>query len=229
LVFPAPGKYLALYSDPTYNNEANSMKLYESRSPNARRVNLFLAEKGVDLPREEVNIQTGENLMVEHKIRNPMGRVPVLELDNGEYLSESVAICRYLEGLHLTPNLFGETPEDMANVEMWNRRAEQNYFLEITGAFRNISGFFKDRETPVAEWGEQCAARAISNLVIFDDHLGVHDYLVLGRFSVADITFGVALDFTSLVRKITGKPFPFPANVQAYQDRLRSRPTWSIQ
>ena len=205
------------------------MKLYESRSPNARRVNLFLAEKGVDLPREDVNIQSGENLMVKHKMRNAMGRVPVLELDSGEYLSESVAICRYLEGLHPNPNLFGETHEDLATVEMWNRRAEQNYFLELTGAFRNISGFFKDRETPVAEWGEQCAARAISNLVIFDDHLGLHDYLALDRFSVADITFGVALDFTALVRKLTDKPFPFPANVKAYQDRLRSRSTWAVQ
>ena len=205
------------------------MKLYESRSPNARRVNLFLAEKGADLPREDVNIQSGENLRAEHKTRNPMGRVPVLELDNGEHLSESVAICRYLEGLHPNPNLFGETPEAMATVEMWNRRAEQNYFLELTGAFRNISGFFKDRETPVVEWGEQCVGRAVSSLAIFDDHLNEHEYLALDRFSIADITFGVALDFTSLVRKLTGKPFLFPANVKAYQDRLRSRSTWATQ
>ena len=205
------------------------MKLYESRSPNARRVSLFLAEKGVDLPREQVNIQSGENLQAEHKLRNPVGRVPVLELDDGEYLSESVAICRYLEGLHPAPNLFGETAEDLAHVEMWNRRAEQNYFLELTAAFRNISGFFKDREMPVPEWGEQCAERAVSNLAIFDDHLAKHEYLALDRFSIADITFGVALDFTSLVRKLTEKPFPFPASVQAYQDRLRSRPSWSTQ
>jgi len=205
------------------------MKLYESRSPNARRVNIFLAEKGTDLPREEVNIQTGDNLLAEHQTRNPMGRVPVLELDNGEYLSESVAICRYLEGLHPAPNLFGETSEDMAYVEMWNRRAEQNYFMELTGAFRNISGFFKDRETPVPEWGEMCAERAVTNLAIFDDHLARHEYLALDRYSIADITFGVALDFTSLVRKLTEKPFPFPANIQAYQDRLRSRPAWSSQ
>ncbi|MGI9325314.1 MAG: glutathione S-transferase family protein [Pseudomonadales bacterium] len=205
------------------------MKLYESRSPNARRVNLFLAEKGADLPREEVNIQAGENRQPDHRSRNPMGRVPVLELDNGEYLSESVAICRYFEGTHPTPNLFGESAEELAQVEMWNRRAEQNYFLELTGAFRNISGFFKDRETPVPEWGEQCAERALANLAIFDDHLAKHDYLALDRFTIADITFGVALDFTSLVRKLTEKPFPFPTHIQAYQDRLRSRPTWSTQ
>ena len=127
------------------------------------------------------------------------------------------------------PNLFGETAEDMAQIEMWHRRAEQNYFLELTGAFRNISGFFKDRETPVPEWGEQCAERAVSNLAIFDAHLQEHDYLALNRFSIADITFGVALDFTSLVRKLTKKPFTFPANIQSYQERLRARPTWSVQ
>lgn len=106
-------------------------------------MNLLLAEKGVDLPRVDVHIQSGENLTAKDKMRNAMGRVPVLELDSGEYLSESVAICRYLEGLHPNPNLFGETREDLATVEMWNRRAEQDYFLELTGAFRNISGFFE--------------------------------------------------------------------------------------
>ena len=135
------------------------MKLYESRSPNARRVNIFLAEKGVDLERQEVDIQSGENIESAHKARNPVGRVPVLELDNGEYLSESVAICRYIEGLHPTPNLFGETAEEMAKIEMWHRRAEQNYFLELTSAFRNITGFFKDRETQ-CQHGGSCALSA---------------------------------------------------------------------
>jgi glutathione S-transferase len=205
------------------------MKLYESRSPNARRVNIFLAEKGVDLERQEVDIQSGENIESAHKARNPVGRVPVLELDNGEYLSESVAICRYIEGLHPTPNLFGETAEEMAKIEMWHRRAEQNYFLELTSAFRNITGFFKDRETPVPAWGELCAERAVTNLAFFDDQLATHDYLALDRFTIADITFGVALDFTSLVRKLTEKPFTFPSNVGLYQQRLRSRNSWGAQ
>ena len=206
-----------------------SMKLYESRSPNARRVNIFLAEKGVDLPRQEVDIQAGDNLQPQHRARNPMGRVPVLELDSGDYLSESIAICRYLEGVYPQPNLFGETPEELAFVEMWQRRAEINYFTEVTAAFRNISGFFKDRETPVLDWGEQCAERAVNNLAIFDAHLSEHDYLALDRFTIADITLGVALDFTSLARKLTEKPFPFPERVQAYQKRLRERPSWAAQ
>lgn len=205
------------------------MKLYESRSPNARRVNIFLAEKGVEIPREEVNIQVGENLKPEHRARNPVGRVPVLELDDGEFLSESAAICRYIEGLYPEPNLFGADFAEMAVVEMWHRRAEHNYFLELTAAFRNITGFFKDRETPVAAWGEVCAERAAANLTFFDDHLASHDYLALDRFTVADILFGVALDFTSLVRKLTDKPFTFPANVQNYQNRLRERPSWAAQ
>ena len=205
------------------------MKLFESRSPNARRVNIFLMEKGVDVEREQVDIQAGDNLKAEHLARNPTGRVPVLELDSGEHLAESVAICRYLEGLHPQPNLFGTNAEEMAFVEMWNRRAEHNYFLEVTSALRNIAGFFKDREQPVAEWGEQCAQRAQANLEFFDARLRTNDYLALNRFTVADITFGVALDFTAFVRKHTGKALEFPAAVARYQARLRERPAWRAQ
>lgn len=203
------------------------MKLYESPSPNARRVQIFMAEKGVDIPREAVDIRAGENLGDEYKAKNPAGRVPVLELDDGSFLSESVAICRYLEGQHPSPNLFGETPLEMAVIEMWNRRAELNYFLEVAGAFRNISGFFKDRETCVPEWGELCAERAIGNLAFFDRQLSQSEYLAGDRFSVADITFGAAVDFTGMVSKMTKKEFPIPGNVKRWHDNITQRASWA--
>ena len=144
------------------------MKLYESPSPNARRVQVFMAEKGIDCERVPVDIRAGENISAEYLAKNPGGRVPMLELDDGTFLSESVAICRYLEGLHPEPNLFGTTPLESALIEMWQRRVELNFMAEVAGAFRNITGFFKDRETCVAEWGQVCAEKAAKSIHMFD-------------------------------------------------------------
>jgi len=136
------------------------MKLYEAESPNALRVWIFMAEKGIEIPRVPVDIFKGGNLEPAYLAMNPMGRVPVLELDDGTYLSESVAICRYLEGVQPEPNLFGTDALEMARIEMWNRRAEFNFFANVAMAFRNLTGIFKDRETCVAEWGKVAAAEA---------------------------------------------------------------------
>ena len=119
------------------------MKLHESPSPNARRVHVFMAEKGIELERAAVDIRGGENLSEAYLAKNPGGRVPMLELDDGTCIGESVAICRYLEGLHPEPNLFGEGPLETAQVEMWQRRAELNFMFEVAGAFRNITGFLQ--------------------------------------------------------------------------------------
>ena len=127
------------------------MKLYESPSPNARRVHIFMAEKGIDCERVAVDIRGGENLSADYKAKNPAGRVPLLELDDGTCIGESVAICRYLEALNPEPNLFGTQPIEIAQIEMWQRRSELNFMMNVANAFRNITGFFKDRETPVKE------------------------------------------------------------------------------
>ena len=119
------------------------MKLYESPSPNARRVHIFMAEKGFDCERVNVDIRSGENLSEEYKAKNPAGRVPVLELDDGTFLSESVAISRYLESMIAEPNLFGAPGIEAATIEMWNRRVEINFMMNVAMAFRNITGFSK--------------------------------------------------------------------------------------
>lgn len=129
------------------------MKLYEAPSPNARRVHIAMAEKGIELDRVAVDIRGGENLSDEFLAKNPGGRVPVLELDDGTYIGESVSISRYLDAIGEGPMLFGDTPLAQAQIDMWQRRAELNFFLEVAGAFRNITGFFKDRETCVEAWG----------------------------------------------------------------------------
>ncbi|NKC01677.1 MAG: glutathione S-transferase [Pseudomonadales bacterium] len=199
------------------------MKLHEAPSPNARRVHVFMAEKGVELERVAVDIRAGENIQNDYLAKNPAGRVPVLELDDGSFLSESVAICRYLEGLNPDPNLFGATPLEAATIEMWGRRAEINFMSNVAGAFRNITGFFKDRETPVKEWGEVCAEVAPKTLTMFDEQLDQTEYLAGAQFSIADITLGIALDFAEMVKVVT---IPDLTNLNRWRAQIAERPSW---
>src|SRR5271168_1428074 len=119
------------------------MKLYESHNaPNPRRVRIFLAEKSLKVPYEEVDIGKAVNRGEDFRRKNSLGTVPVLELDNGTYISESVAICRYFEELQPEPVLFGSGPEQRALVEMWNRRIEFNLLQPIADSFRQRHDFF---------------------------------------------------------------------------------------
>ena len=196
------------------------MKLHESPSPNARRVSVFMAEKGIECERVSVDIRSGENIQSEYLSKNPAGRVPVLELDDGSYISESMAICRYLEAIEPEPNLFGLDAIEIANVEMWQRRVELNLFLEIAGAFRNITGFFKDRETCVEEWGKVCAEKAPKALTMFDDQLSDNQYLAGDRFTVADITLAITLDFAEMVKVA---PLPTLDNITQWRANVTAR------
>ena len=196
------------------------MKLHESPSPNARRVSVFMAEKGIECERVSVDIRAGENIQSEYLSKNPAGRVPVLELDDGSYISESIAICRYLEAIEPEPNLFGLDAIEIANVEMWQRRVELNLFLEIAGAFRNITGFFKDRETCVEEWGKVCAEKAPKALTMFDDQLSDNQYLSGDRFTVADITLAITLDFAEMVKVA---PLPVLDHITRWRANVTAR------
>ena len=196
------------------------MKLYESPSPNARRVHIFMAEKGIECERIAVDIRAAENLSAEYLAKNPGGRVPMLELEDGTFIGESVAICRYLESLQPESPLFGESGIEAAKVEMWQRRAELNFLLEVAGAFRNITGFFKDRETCVAEWGQVCAERAPKMLSMFDEQLSQTAYLAGDTFSIADITLGVALDFARMVKVVALPELP---NIERWYGQVSAR------
>ncbi len=198
------------------------MKLYESPSPNARRVTAFMAEKGIEIERVPVDIRGGENISDEYLKKNPGGRVPMLELDDGTYLSESVAICRYLEGLHPEPNLMGKDALEQAIIEMWSRRVELNFMANVAGAFRNITGFFKDRETCVKEWGEVCAEVAPRMLTMFDDQLADNEYVAGDRFTNADITLCIAIDFARMVQVV---PIPELANIERWHAQVSTRPS----
>ena len=196
------------------------MKLYESPSPNARRVHIFMAEKGIECERIAVDIRAAENLSAEYLAKNPGGRVPMLELEDGTFIGESVAICRYLESLQPESPLFGESGIEAAKVEMWQRRAELNFLLEVAGGFRNITGFFKDRETCVAEWGQVCAERAPKMLSMFDEQLSQTAYLAGDTFSIADITLAVALDFARMVKVVALPELP---NIERWYGQISAR------
>ena len=200
------------------------MKLYTTKStPNHRRVAIFLAEKGVEVPTETVDLRGGQNISDAFRKMNPFGRIPVLELDDGVYISESVAICRYFEGTNPEPRLFGDTAEEQAEVEMWARRAEMSFLMPVAAAFRNISGFFKDREEVVPEWGHVQAKVAAETLPLFEARLAESEYLTDHGFSIADITLAITLEFAQRTQQTL--PYDLPA-ITRWWDAVKARPSW---
>lgn len=178
------------------------MKLYDGgRVPNARRVRIFLAEKGISVPMVPVDLGKKEHRSEEFTARNPLQRVPVLELDDGTVLTESVAICRYFEELHPEPALFGTGALGKALVEMWNRRAEFELYLAVQAAFRHLHPGMAGYEVPqVAEWGEVNKGRAIEAMRLFDRQLATNRFVAGADFSIADITAFVSVEFLKAAR-----------------------------
>ena len=131
------------------------MKIYDfALAPNPRRLRIFVAEKGLKIPMEQVDIFTGKNRTPEMLAKNPAGGLPVMELDDGTHLAESVAICRYLEGMHPEPNMMGKNSREQAEIEMWNRRVELGLFSAAGRAFQHTNELFKARLKQFPEYGE---------------------------------------------------------------------------
>ena len=172
------------------------VKIYDSQTaPNPRRVRIFLAEKGVEIPYEPVDIAKAANRLPEFLTKNPLGVVPVLELDDGTCIAESVAICRYFEETHPEPPLMGVDTRDRAVVEMWQRRMEFEVFIPITQVFRNTHAFFKGRIPQVPEYGEVCRTAAERRLVWLDEVLAEREFVAGSRYTIADITALCGIDF----------------------------------
>jgi glutathione S-transferase len=199
------------------------MKLYEfTQAPNPRRVRIFLAEKGITVPNEQVNLGSADNRKPEFLAKNPMGGVPVLELDDGTFIAESVAICRYFEETHPEPRLMGVDAKDKAVVEMWQRRMEFEILSNTAGSFRNTSEFFKGRIPQVAEYGAVCKNAALKRLEWLDKELGNREFVAGSRYSIADITALVGIDFG----RTTGiKISPEQKNLTRWYQAVSSRPS----
>lgn len=178
------------------------MKLYDGgRAPNPRRVQIFLAEKGVEMEKVQIDINALEQRGEAFAKKNPVQRVPVLELDDGTCISESIAICRYIERLHPQPPLFGTDLLSEAVIEMWQRRIELGLMLPIAMAFRHLHPGAAHLEDPqVSQWGEINKPRATEFMRILDDQLAENTFVCGDEFTVADISAVVALQFRKPAR-----------------------------
>ena len=180
------------------------MKLYEYEAfANPRRVRIFAAEKGISLQREQVDVPTGEHLQAEHLGRNPYGAVPTLELGSGAYISESAAICRYLESLNIkgannTTHLFGNTPQEQALVDMWDRRIESGLLNAVASYFHHGTEGLPSDEYQNADWGEYNRAQIQTHMTRLDEQLQTSQYIASNHFSMADITLLCAIDFAAM-------------------------------
>ena len=178
------------------------MKLFDGgRAPNPRRVRVFLAEKGLEVPLVPVDMAAFGHRDEAVSSRNPLRRLPVLELNDGTIITESVAICRYFEELHPQPALFGEGAAGKALVEMWQRRMEFNLLVPVAQAFRHIHPAMKEWEVPqVPEWGEANKPKAIEFLRLLDAELAGRQFVAGDTYSIADITGLIAIDFMKPAR-----------------------------
>lgn len=200
------------------------MKLYDGgKAPSPRRVRIYLAEKGISVDTVPVDMNSLGHRSDEVTALNPLQRLPVLVLDDGTVLTETVAICRYFEALHPEPPLMGTTPLEIATVEMWNRRMELNFYTAVGTAFRHLHPAMKEWEVPqIAEWGEANKPKALAFLELLDKELADHEFIVGDRYTIADITGVVSMDFMKPAR------IPKPEhliNVMRWYDAVKARPS----
>jgi len=200
------------------------MKLYNhALAPNPRRVRIFATEKGIELLLEDIDILAGQSRTPEFLVKNSSGGVPVLELDDGSCLSESVAICRYLEGLHPEPNLLGRDLREQAEIERWNRRMELELFAAIGRTVQNTSPIFAGRFKQFPDYGETQRAVVYQRLERMDRELNGNEFVAGDRFTIADITALVAIDIGDRLADI--KIPPELPHLSRWHQAVSSRPS----
>lgn len=200
------------------------MKLYDTKTaPNPRRTRIFLAEKGITVPTEQVDMTTFQHRTPEYTALNPFQRMPALVLDDGTVITESMAICRYFEMLQPQPALFGEGAKEIALVEMWNRRCEINFFANVAAVFRHLHPAMKEYEIPqVPAYAEAMRPKAIWFLELIDKELASREFIAGAHYSVADITTLCAVDFMKPARLVMPDNL---ANVKRWHAAVSARPS----
>jgi len=194
-------------------------------APNPRRVRIFLAEKGITLPTELVDLGKLEHRTAEFAAWNPLQQVPVLILDDGTAISESVAICRYFEEQQPDPPLFGRDTMGRVLVEMWQRRMELALLFRIAQCFRHSHPAMAELEKPqIKEWAEANRPRVLKVLAWLDEELAGRHYIAGDEFSIADITGLVAIDFMKRAR--IERPGELK-NLARWHEEVSSRPSAS--
>lgn len=209
------------------------VKLYQDRrAPNPRRVRIYLAEKGLDaaalaargLPLELVDVElaSGAQLAPAFVALSPLAQVPVLVLDDGRVLRESIAICRWFEEQVPEPPLFGEGAWERAQVEMWNRHVELELYVPIAQANRHGHAFWASRVEQLPAWAEQCKAQVRERMAWLDRELADRPFLAGERYTVADITALCALDFGKISNLRVTDALP---NLQRWYQAVSARPS----
>lgn len=192
------------------------MKLYDGgRAPNPRRVQIFLKEKGLTLPTQQLDLNGLEHRSLEMVAKNPVMTVPFLELEDGTVISETVAICRYLEELYPDPCLFGDSALSRATVEMWSRRVELGFFFKVAQSFRHLhpgAAVLEGEQIP--EWGMKNKGLAVDFLSVLDAQLQHNQFIAGADFTIADITAIVAVQFFK------------PARIEVPEEGLENFKRW---
>lgn len=205
------------------------MKLYISpRAPNPRRVQMFLAEKGInDLEQIPVDLNSGEHRSETYRSKSPLAKVPALELDDGRVLTETRAICTYIEGLYPEPNLMGVDATERAFIEMADRRVEWYFMLPIANCVRHTHPGLATLEQPqFADFGASQGEKLMGMAKWLDDELAKQPWIAGDRFTIADITAFCSLEFAKLMRfKAGAAGF---THLQAWRDKMAERPSAQI-
>lgn len=200
------------------------MKLYNSLGPNPRVVRMFMVEKGIEMPMEEVDLRGGDNRRGPYLEKNPAGQLPALELDSGGCIAEVTAICEYLEDLQPKPALIGSTPQEKAEARMWTRRVDLGICEPLANGFRYAEGLalFQDRMRVLPEAAAGLKACAQDKLAWLDTQMDGRTWIAGNRFTLADIHLYCFLDFAAGV----GQPLDRKnARVAAWFDRVAARPS----
>jgi len=199
------------------------MKLYVfPMAPNPRRLLVYLGEKGLQIPREDVDIMSQKNRTPEFLKKNPLGGLPVLELDDGSHLTESLAIMEYLEELHPKPPMLGTTPLERARVRELERICELGVLSSVGAIFQHTSPFFAGRVKQSADAAENARTRLGVNLKVLDARIGGGPFVAGERPSIADCTLLAALDFANFA----GVPLdPTNKNVVRWYAGFKERPS----
>jgi glutathione S-transferase len=200
------------------------MRVYDSFGPNPRALRMVLLEKGLDLPRVELDLLGGENRRSPYTERNPGGQIPALEMDDGHVIGETVAIFEYLEEKHPAPALLGTTPEERAETRCWQRRVELRITEHLYNGFRFAEGLelFRPRLRVLPEAADGLKATVRDNLAWLDPLLAGKPWIVGPRFTVADVILYCALDFG---RGVGQSIDPGLGNVTAWFERVAARPS----
>jgi glutathione S-transferase len=220
-----PGAGLPYRAAPSHRREGHQpMKFYNSIGPNPHVVRMFMAEKGIAIPMEEIDLMKGDNRREPYLKKNSIGQMPALELDSGHCITEITVICEYLEDIHPNPPLIGTTPEQKAETRKWTRRIDLNICEPMANGFRYSEGLplFKDRVVTVPEAAPGLKKIAQDRLKWLDGEMAGKEFVCGKRFTLADVLLFCFLDFGNAV----GQPLnPEYKNVAAWFARVKERPS----